>query len=123
MFITHEPCSGCRAALLAANIPYEVMKKGPNMTGLLCGTTHVDATLKERGGVYGNFEDNANFTQEIMQVIQANIERPLANYEREALHMIAHKMARIVCGKKTKKDNWHDIAGYAKLAEDLTVDQ
>lgn len=31
---------------------------------------------------------------------------------------IADKIARILNGDPEYRDNWHDIAGYAKLAED-----
>lgn len=120
MYITHEPCLGCQAALKQANIPWEVIKmaktKKPEQTKL-------DATLQERGSVYGTFADNASCTQAVMDVLQTHAKRELSDFEREALHMVAHKMSRIVCGLKTKKDNWHDIAGYAKLAEDLTDDE
>ena len=35
--------------------------------------------------------------------------------KREALHMISHKLSRIVCGKSDFKDTWVDISGYATL--------
>ena len=37
---------------------------------------------------------------------------------REALEMIVHKMTRIVCGQADFSDHWHDIQGYAKVAQD-----
>lgn len=87
----------------------------------------VTATLKQRGLKYGTFENNAITTQGIMQILKEgcyrNDSRELLSHEKEALHMIAHKMSRIVCGTGKVKDNWHDIAGYAKLAEDLTTDE
>ncbi len=90
--------------------------------------TEVTETLKQRGSKYGTFENNARTTQGIMDVLKAGVmrnenERELLAHEKEALHMIAHKMSRIVCGTGIVKDNWHDIAGYAKLAEDLTQDE
>lgn len=119
MYITHEPCISCQAALLKKKCKWEVRKKmtEPNKTD------GVEATLQQRGSVYGSFKDNAQTTQTLMDVIESTKKRPLEKFEIEALHMICHKISRIVCGLKTKKDNWHDIAGYAKLAEDLTVDQ
>lgn len=85
----------------------------------------INETLKERGNAYGTFENNANCTQFLLEVLIDNARkshRTLERFELEALHMVCHKMSRIVCGQKKKKDNWHDIAGYAKLAEDLTED-
>lgn len=117
MHITHEPCSGCQAAILAAGLKYTVMRKTPNEP------TKLADTLVERGSTYGRFVDNAGCTQSIMSTLKAYSGRGLETWELEALHMIAHKMSRIVVGKKKKKDNWHDIAGYAKLAEDETIDQ
>ena len=35
--------------------------------------------------------------------------------QREALEMIAHKIARILNGDPNYADNWIDIAGYATL--------
>lgn len=122
MVVTHEPCAGCLAAIRAAGIPgVRVMKKGPDMSVLIL--PKIDETLKERGGTYGTFQGNATITQGIMKILTDGAQRPLADFELEALHMVAHKMSRVVNGQKTKKDNWHDIAGYAKLAEDLTQDQ
>ncbi len=122
MYITHEPCISCQAALLRKKCKWEVRKK---MTEETVGQVlaKIDVTLKERGNAYGAFEGNALITQSIMEVLTDNAKRNLERFELEALHMIAHKMSRIVNGQQTKRDNWHDIAGYAKLAEDLTVDQ
>ena len=83
----------------------------------------VDATIQERGKVYGSFKANANCTQNLMEMMEVCKQRQLDKFEREAIHMIFHKISRIVCGTKTKKDNWHDIAGYAKLAEIETKDE
>jgi hypothetical protein len=33
--------------------------------------------------------------------------------------MIQHKVARILNGEPDYSDNWHDIAGYATLVDDL----
>jgi hypothetical protein len=38
--------------------------------------------------------------------------------QREALEMIAHKIARIVNGDPNYADSWLDIAGYAQLVAD-----
>ena len=42
---------------------------------------------------------------------------PLGASEREALDMIAHKIARILCGADPyDPEHWTDIAGYAEAA-------
>ena len=76
-------------------------------------------TLKERGTRYGNFHMQACITQSLKHSLQeAPNWRTLPMDMREALEMIASKMARILNGDPTYKDSWHDIAGYAKLIEE-----
>jgi hypothetical protein len=36
-------------------------------------------------------------------------------YMRESIHMIQHKIARIICGDPWEKDHWVDVMGYAAL--------
>lgn len=129
MYVTHEPCIGCQAAIKQAGLKYTVVKhteeQRKTMAGPVDNITELSKTLQERGSAYGTFAGNARCTQSIMHVLQETAEaacRELSDWELEALHMIAHKMSRICNGQKMKKDNWHDIAGYAKLAEDLTKD-
>ena len=82
----------------------------------------IEATLAERQSTYGNFEDVAFVTENIMSVlgrVRVNGLSELPNTHRMALYMIASKMARIVNGDFNHLDGWHDIGGYAKLVEDL----
>ncbi len=76
-------------------------------------------TLAERGKRYGDFTDHANISQELQVVMMRT---PawwnLDPTKREALILIQHKVARILNGDPEYADNWHDIGGYAKLAED-----
>ena len=86
----------------------------------------IEQTLAERQSTYGNFEDVAFVTENIMQTLGKV--RPyglndLPNTHRMALYMIASKMARIVNGDFNSIDGWHDIAGYATLVERLIGDQ
>ena len=37
----------------------------------------------------------------------------------EALHMIFHKIGRLVNGNPNHRDSWVDIAGYAQLVVDI----
>ena len=82
----------------------------------------VDATLAERQSTYGNFEDVAFVTENIMSIlakVRVNGLDDLPNTHRMALYMIASKMARIVNGDFNHLDSWHDIGGYSKLIEKL----
>lgn len=79
----------------------------------------VTKTLKERGKRYGKFTEHAQISQDLQDVMRATPgwER-LDATKREALQMNMHKVARILNGDPEYKDNWHDIGGYVKLAED-----
>jgi hypothetical protein len=82
-------------------------------------TINIDETLAERGSRYGKFKDHARISQEIKKVMQKTEGwEKLGDNGREALEMIAHKIARILNGDPNYADSWVDIAGYAKLVGD-----
>ena len=78
----------------------------------------VRETLAERHETYGQYADTSAIAQALKDVIRAHWVK-LNPGQREALDLIANKIARIVNGDPNHKDSWHDIAGYAQLAEDL----
>lgn len=82
----------------------------------------VEATLAERGARYGDFSDHALIAQQLQDTMRlpAGWER-LTPVQKQALTVIADKIARILSGDPNYTDNWHDIQGYAKLAEDRCV--
>lgn len=80
--------------------------------------TDIVNTLTERGERYGKFVDHARIAQNIKAVMAEGKWFDLATDQKEALEMIAHKIARILNGDPNYADSWHDIAGYAKLVED-----
>ena len=73
--------------------------------------------LKERGTTHGDFTDNARVSQVLKTILHCE-NADLTPIEREAIDMICHKLARIVCGNPHFQDHWDDIAGYAKLVSD-----
>lgn len=76
----------------------------------------IEKTLKERAKTHGNFESHARIAQSIKcQIFNAHGYSGLDAMQREALDMIAHKIARILNGNPNVHDHWHDIAGYATL--------
>ena len=85
--------------------------------------THTDVatTLAERGARYGSFEDHATTCQALMRVMRgAHDGQGWAKQDddqRQALTVIADKIARMLNGDPTYRDNWHDIVGYAKLVD------
>lgn len=77
--------------------------------------------LAERGARYGAFDGHAEITQNIKASMRgSNISRwhALADDQKEALEMIAHKIGRIINGDPDYIDSWADIAGYSQLVAD-----
>jgi len=75
-------------------------------------------TLKERNKEYGSFTDNAGMTCLLKALMEDSNEWDnLLDTQKEALHMIAQKISRILNGNPHNMDSWHDIAGYATLVE------
>lgn len=83
----------------------------------------IEKTLAERGARYGDFTDRANLAQALQSTMRAvpGWQR-LTPDKAQALTVITDKIARILSGDPEYTDNWHDIAGYAKLAEDRCRD-
>ena len=81
----------------------------------------VQDTLNQRKSQHGDFSNVADVSQSLLQTVQKL--RPqqweeLTAVQRDALTMILHKVARIMCGDPNHADHWHDIQGYARLAEE-----
>jgi hypothetical protein len=84
----------------------------------------VNSTLAERGKTHGDFRVQAATTQAIKNAYEQSPNWPhMSDVQREALDMIAGKIGRILCGNPDEPDHYHDIAGYATLAEKFTAEQ
>ena len=81
-------------------------------------TFKMDDILAERGKRYGDFIDHAAISQHLKQSMACPGWNELSCDQKEALEMIAHKIARILNGDPNYADSWIDIAGYAKLVAD-----
>lgn len=82
-------------------------------------STSVQDTLNDRASRYGDIETLMTLSQNIQQAMRGSKNWwELVPAQREALQMIASKIARILNGDPNYKDNWHDIQGYARLAEE-----
>lgn len=80
--------------------------------------SNIDSTLDERGQRYGSFDGHAEITQGLKSVMQCTDKWALlADDQKEALEMIAHKIGRILNGDPNYIDSWHDIIGYTRLVE------
>ena len=72
--------------------------------------------LSARRDKYGPFINNATISQDLKEILHKS-----TNWEamppdmKEALHMIVHKISRIVEGDFNYDDSWIDISGYSTL--------
>jgi hypothetical protein len=81
-------------------------------------TQTIDQPLAERGSRYGEFDDHANLTQGIKDVMKLGPNWYLMTDDmKEALEMVAHKIGRILNGDPGYIDSWTDIIGYTRLVE------
>lgn len=111
--VYHEPWKGCAkysvctGGLTDAEVTQTVPKD------------NVLTTLSERGSTHGDFTENGKVMQSMKALWRAHPgwDR-LTPVQCEVLDMIALKVGRVLCGDPNFKDHWHDIAGYAKLAEE-----
>ena len=82
----------------------------------------IDDVLKERSekyNVHGTYQDHATITQAMKQEMRKHAGwKHLHPAHQEACDMICHKIARVINGDPYYDDNWKDIQGYAKLAQD-----
>ena len=75
-----------------------------------------DDLIAERGKTHGNFDRAAGCAQRMKFLIWSYGDH-LSYAQKEALDMIATKMARILAGDASHADHWDDIAGYAMLGK------
>ena len=81
--------------------------------------TDVDTVLDTRATTYGPFIGVSRMSQRLKHCLQqGDSYHKMDADQREALDMIASKLARIVNGDPEYADSWIDIAGYAKLISD-----
>ena len=72
--------------------------------------------IDTRHETHGRYEDTAKIAQNLKNALGINMCR-LEAHQRESLHMICVKMARILNGNPKNEDHWDDIAGYAQLGK------
>ncbi len=78
--------------------------------------TDAGALLVERGNKHGDFTHGAQFTQDVMDILTAQTNwRCLKAFEKEGIHMIVHKMQRVLSGDYRYDDHWLDVEGYARV--------
>ena len=82
----------------------------------------IKETLNEREIQHGPFNKHALIESQFRMILEHHSDN--LNYVQYiALGMIFHKCARILNGGQQHSDTWHDIAGYAILAEQEILDE
>jgi hypothetical protein len=75
----------------------------------------MDDLLEQRRQTHGNFTDVASVAQATKDIWRAGAGwKTLSPVQREGLEMIAHKIARIICGNPNHLDHYIDVVGYAQ---------
>jgi hypothetical protein len=78
----------------------------------------------DRQKTHGRYEVQSTMAQKMKGIFQdaPNWDR-LSAAQKESLHMIAAKIARILCGNPQCVDHWRDCCGYAQLIVDELEDR
>jgi hypothetical protein len=76
----------------------------------------LDELIDAHQPTHGDFTDTAAVAQALKAIFVAAGASRFGALQREALDMIAVKLARICAGDPTCEDHWRDLAGYARLA-------
>ena len=75
--------------------------------------------LKERGDRYGAFTTHAKICQDLKGIMVNTPSWDLCTPDKkQALEVIADKIARMLNGDPDYDDNWQDIIGYSQLVLD-----
>ncbi len=78
----------------------------------------VENTLENRNGCHGDYPQQAATAEALKNVMKAGkFWKMMTPVQRESLDIIAVKISRILTGNPNHADHWHDIQGYARLAE------
>jgi hypothetical protein len=114
--IWSAPMHGVPQLELESNPIYRAQQSKPEPTPKNDTVTQV---LAERGKDYGDYASKAQFIQGVKYLMRSSPSWETMDADmRESMEMIAHKMGRTLYGNPTHKDNFLDIAGYAKLVAD-----
>jgi len=82
----------------------------------------VHELLEGRASSHGDYLVTADIAQSLKAAAQVGNWDSLTSEQRESIHLICTKIARILSGNPYKVDHWRDIAGYAQLVVDRLED-
>jgi hypothetical protein len=77
-----------------------------------------EGLLNTRAKTHGDYDSMARRAQYLKESFRTSSNwDSLTVGQKEALELIATKIARILSGNPHEADHWRDIAGYARLVE------
>lgn len=77
----------------------------------------INEILEERQKTHGNFTTHALISQNLKEIARNGRNwAKLEPYQKEAIDMCFHKIARVLDGNQDYIDSWRDAAGYIELA-------
>lgn len=78
--------------------------------------TDINEILAEREKTHGSFDTHSILSQAFKEIMQNSLQwKNLPPYQKEALDMVSHKIARILNGEAYFLDHWQDLVGYLQL--------
>nr|WP_314468899.1 hypothetical protein [uncultured Campylobacter sp.] len=78
---------------------------------------NINEILAEREKTHGDFKDHAKLSQNLKEVARSSKNwANLQDFQKEAIEMSLHKLARILSGNAKYIDSWRDMAAYIELA-------
>ena len=124
----HTSYSDARLGLLLSQMDTDLRKQvdyaaetirpsyTPSNNGSLSMDQNIDTILSTRETTHGCYVEQSTASQTLKQECeQARNWQEMPFYMKESIHMIQHKIARIICGDPFEPDHWRDIEGYARL--------
>lgn len=85
------------------------------MTLMAGAAAEIDALIAAHQATHGDFAETAAIAQSLKAIFDKAAVR-FGPVQREALDMIAVKLARILSGDPCHAEHWLDLAAYARLA-------
>jgi cytidine deaminase len=118
-YINHQPCDRCRSILSSICNCIVVEELSLRMPEPEQVEDEPEGLLDIRSRTHGDFKESARFVQAVKAGMEVTPNwRDMDCDQQEALHMIQHKIGRILYGDPIEVDHWTDICGYAKLVEE-----
>jgi len=117
-YVNHKPCDRCVARLEEAKVAIVYKELSERLKTDTEQPDDVEELIEEREHTHGDFEESSEYVQNAKTLMHKTpnwIE--LDGDQKESLHMIQHKIGRILYGDHNFLENWRDISGYATLVK------